>query len=81
MNTLLKKSILSSAIFSALSTAPQVAAQANEQLTDMEVIQVTSFRRSLIKAKDMKREAIIARDSILAEDIADFPDLNLADAL
>ena len=43
---------------------------------------MTSFRSSLIKAKDFKREAIIiSRDSILAEDIADFPDLNLADSL
>ena len=81
MDTLLKKSIISSAILSALSITPQVAAQADEQIKDMEVIEVSSFRRSLIKAKDMKREAMIARDSILAEDIADFPDLNLADAL
>ena len=81
MDTLLKKSIISSAILSALSITSQVAAQADEQIKDMEVIEVSSFRRSLIKAKDMKREAMIARDSILAEDIADFPDLNLADAL
>lgn len=46
-----------------------------------EEIIVTGFRDSLIKAKEIKRLALISQDTILAEDIADFPDLNLADSL
>lgn len=83
MKHTLNKTRLSLAVFTALSgiTAPQVYAQDTQNDDMMEVIEVTSFRNSLIKAKDLKRDAIISRDSILAEDIADFPDLNLADSL
>lgn len=49
---------------------------------DIEVIEVTgSFRDSLSNALNVKRQADSAIDSILAEDIADFPDLNLAESL
>lgn len=46
-----------------------------------EEIVVMGFRDSLKKASELKRLALISQDSILAEDIADFPDLNLADSL
>lgn len=46
-----------------------------------EITVVSGFRNSVIKAKDLKRREVIAQDSIVAEDIADFPDLNLADSL
>lgn len=59
--------------------AQQSLAQSND--TAMEKIEVKGFRSSLIKAKDLKREAVGSQDSILAEDIADFPDLNLAESL
>lgn len=42
---------------------------------------VTGFRASVLQALDVKRDAVGIQDSILAEDIADFPDLNLAEAL
>lgn len=48
---------------------------------DIERIQVEGYRGSLIKAKDIKRESVGSQDTILAEDIADFPDLNLAESL
>ncbi|WP_440903377.1 TonB-dependent receptor [Catenovulum sp. SX2] len=83
MNNAYKKHTLGLSIaasLSALSITPAIAQQASEQ-NDIEVIEVSSFRSSLVKAKDLKREAITSRDSILAEDIADFPDLNLADSL
>jgi len=49
---------------------------------NVEVIQVTgSFRDSLTNALNVKRQADSAVDSIMAEDIADFPDLNLAESL
>lgn len=72
------------AIIGALSAVPVSAfAQDNTGATsqDVEKIEVTGFRGSLLKAKDLKREALGSQDSIVAEDIADFPDLNLADAL
>ncbi|WP_157994343.1 TonB-dependent receptor [Peristeroidobacter agariperforans] len=66
-----------SAAAAALTTtaATQVTAQ------EVEEVVVTGFRQSLNKALDVKREEIAAVDSIVAEDIADFPDLNLAEAI
>ena len=42
---------------------------------------VTSYRQSLEHAQDFKRSAVGSEDVILAEDIAAFPDLNLAESL
>ncbi|TCP33738.1 TonB-dependent receptor [Sphingomonas sp. BK235] len=42
---------------------------------------VTGFRRSLDAALNVKRESIGAVDAIVAEDIAKFPDQNLAESL
>ena len=39
------------------------------------------YRESLDRALDIKRSETGAVDSIVAEDIADFPDLNLAESL
>ncbi|EWH11704.1 hypothetical protein DS2_02735 [Catenovulum agarivorans DS-2] len=57
------------------------AEQTAEQQATMEEITVKGFRQSLLKNRDVKRDALIAQDSIVAEDIADFPDLNLAESL
>lgn len=77
-----KKSLIALTVIGIMSGSASsvVLAQESSQATD-EVIQITGFRNSIIKAKDLKREAMISRDSILAEDVADFPDLNLADSL
>jgi TonB-dependent receptor len=76
-----KKTALSLAVLSSLTAGFQSTAIAQEKEADTEVIEVRGFRNSVIKAKDLKREAMVAQDSIVAEDIADFPDLNLADSL
>ena len=47
----------------------------------LETLLATGFRASLIKAIEAKREARGAQDTIVAEDIADFPDLNLAESI
>jgi iron complex outermembrane recepter protein len=47
----------------------------------VEEVVVTGFRASLNKALDAKQEQAGAIDMIVAEDIADFPDLNLAESL
>ncbi|MGR6329165.1 TonB-dependent receptor [Sphingomonas sp. XXL09] len=44
-------------------------------------IVVTGFRRSLDAALNVKREAVGSVDAIVAEDIAKFPDQNLAESL
>ncbi|MDP5033291.1 MAG: TonB-dependent receptor [Paraglaciecola sp.] len=75
------KSVLAIAIVNVLATSYSPALLAQESTDDTEIIEVKGFRSSVIKAKDLKREALIAQDSIVAEDIADFPDLNLADSL
>ncbi len=63
---------------------PMGAAVANEGDQDIEGIEeivVKGFRGSLMQARDLKRNALISQDSIAAEDIAAFPDLNLAESL
>jgi TonB-dependent receptor len=59
-------------------TAPAPAAQDE---TVEEVVVTGSYRRSLEKAVDMKRKAIGFSDSIVATDVANFPEQNLAEAL
>lgn len=56
-------------------------AQEGQQEGDIEEVVVTGFRQSLNAALEDKREAVGAVDSIVAEDIADFPDLNLAESI
>ena len=55
--------------------APQ--AQGGQEL---EEVVVTGFRRSLTDATTAKRESVGFVDSIFAEDIGKFPDLNLAES-
>ena len=53
---------------------------AAEAVADEEIV-VTGFRRSLAEALNVKRESVSAVDAIVAEDIAKFPDQNLAESL
>lgn len=59
----------------------QDAAAADESVASEDEIVVTGFRASLDKALDVKRESVAAVDAIVAEDIAKFPDQNLAESL
>ena len=47
----------------------------------IEEVVVTGFRKSLDDALESKRDSVLTTESILAEDIGKFPDLNLAEAL
>jgi TonB-dependent receptor len=47
----------------------------------VEEVVVTGYRRSLEDAADAKRESINFTDSVFAEDIGKFPDLNIAESL
>ncbi len=68
----------------AATMAPQSTAPSDRQdVADGEAaeIVVTGFRRSLDAALSVKRESVSAVDAVVAEDIAKFPDQNLAESL
>ncbi len=65
------------AILSVLGAAPAFAADN----TAIETVVVTGYKASLDKAIDIKRNALDSSDTILAEDIAKFPDLNLSESI
>lgn len=54
---------------------------AGNEGTDNQDIVVTGFRQSLQAALNVKKRSVAAVDSIVAEDIAKFPDQNLAESL
>ncbi|HVI99982.1 MAG TPA: TonB-dependent receptor [Sphingomonas sp.] len=59
----------------------QVSSPADDTVEDSQGIVVTGFRASLNQALDIKRDSVSAVDAIIAEDIAKFPDQNLAESL
>jgi iron complex outermembrane recepter protein len=63
------------------SAAAGAWAQATPTQESLEEVVVTGYRQSLNVALDDKRDAVGSVDAIVAEDIADFPDLNLAEAI
>ena len=65
-----------------LGSAPAFAHDAQEaEASEEDAIVVTGFRQSLDAALDVKRNSTTAVDVIVAEDIAKFPDQNLAESL
>lgn len=64
-----------------LAVAQDQAAQEPEAEATSDVIVVTGFRQSLAAALDLKRASSGVVDAIVAEDIAAFPDLNLAESI
>ncbi len=63
--------------------APETTTEAPEASEDrvLQSVVVTGFRNSLAEALDVKRQASGVVDAIVAEDIAAFPDLNLAESI
>lgn len=61
-------------------TAQEASADASA-VSEFDEIVVTGYRSSLKAALTTKRDSVGSVDAIMAEDIADFPDLNLADSL
>jgi len=70
-----------SIVLSASVLSPTSFVYAEEAKKEVEVIQVTGIRSSLIKATDIKRESQGVVDAISAEDMGKFPDTNLAESL
>ncbi|HZF15074.1 MAG TPA: TonB-dependent receptor [Steroidobacteraceae bacterium] len=61
--------------------APAAWAQTGASEEAVEEVVVVGYRQSLNASLGIKRESVGTVDAIVAEDIADFPDLNLAEAL
>lgn len=60
---------------------PADASPKEDAVLTLETFTVQGTRASLMKARELKQEAKIISDTIVAEDIAKFPDLNLAESL
>ncbi|HEY2008910.1 MAG TPA: TonB-dependent receptor [Rhizomicrobium sp.] len=61
--------------------AEQAPSNAGGGAAPVESVVVNGFKASLERALDKKREAANSEDSILAEDIAKFPDINLSESI
>ena len=57
------------------------ASSADASAQDMEVIEVSGFRGSLNKSLMEKRTSVNSKESIVAQDIGKFPDLNIAESI
>ncbi|WP_422058008.1 TonB-dependent receptor [Sphingomonas sp.] len=66
---------------SSVPAQQETAATAAEETGPGEEIVVTGFRQSLQNAQENKRRAVNTIESIMAEDIAKLPDLNLAESI
>ncbi len=76
--------LMSAAAIGILTSGASAVAQeqsAEEAESRQETVVVTGFRDSLQKSLAVKRNETSIVDAISAEDIADFPDLNLAESL
>ncbi|MGH8051055.1 MAG: TonB-dependent receptor [Arenimonas sp.] len=62
-------------------TADAKKALPSDETKELTAVQAVGFRSSLEKAMEIKRAETGVVDVIVAEDIADFPDLNLAESL
>lgn len=78
------KSLIATNVLAALTVSSFLSYAQESQLespNDVEIIEVKGFRGSLVKALEAKRDAANTRESIMAEDIGKFPDLNVAEAI
>jgi iron complex outermembrane receptor protein len=72
---------ITAALLSVPAAALAQAAPATPNADQVEEIVVTGIRASLRTAMDVKRSSLQVVDTISAEDIGDFPDKNLSEAL
>ncbi len=61
--------------------SPQAPSVAAPETSTVEEVIVTGYRASLASAANLKRKSTNFTDSIVAEDIGKFPDLNIAESL
>lgn len=65
----------------AQTATPAATEPAKEKVVELDAFVVSGTRASLMKARELKRESKVIGDTIVAEDVAKFPDLNLAESL
>jgi hypothetical protein len=80
----LKSVLLATVAALAAGVAPRaaLAQQASGQPasgTAVDEVVVAGYRKALAEARNIKKQAVIQEDVIVAEDIAKFPELNLAE--
>lgn len=78
-NNKFKQSVIATAIGASIALTTNVYAQDKEQET--EVIEVKGIRASVTKALALKRMEVGVSDAISADDIASFPDENIAESI
>ncbi len=78
---LFKKHLLNKSIAAITCIMAGQLSAAETETEPLQEIVVTGFRSSLAKAIDQKRDAFNVRESIMAEDIGKFPDLNIAESI
>ncbi|WP_454715500.1 TonB-dependent receptor [Caulobacter segnis] len=76
----LKSFLLATVAALAIGASPRLA-HAQQATDEVEEVVVTGFRKSLSDARAIKRDSVIQKDAIVAEDMAKFPELNLAESL
>ena len=85
MKLLMTSAAAGALFFIAAPTYAQTQAPATPQTgasdDTVDTVVVTGYRGSLTKARKLKRDAAIIKDVIVAEDMAKFPELNLAESL
>lgn len=64
-----------------LATDTEITVELYEKVSELREFVVTGFKQSVAKAVDEKRDATNLMDAIVAEDIAKFPQSNMAEAL
>lgn len=80
----INKSLLASAIalsFTASNINTVFAAESNAAEDEIEVIQVTGIKGSIVQSMNNKRFSNYIVDTISAEDVGKFPDANIAESL
>jgi hypothetical protein len=81
--TTFTKTKLATSLSLVLGVSSMLPAYAADEASEenIEVLQVTGIRGSLIKSMDIKRSSQGVVDAISAEDMGKFPDTNLAESL
>jgi len=72
---------LTTALVALPALAQTAPAPQTSEADAVEEIVVTGYRKSLADATNAKRESVAFTDSVFAEDIGKFPDLNIAESL
>jgi len=81
LKTVLLATVSAMVIASGAGTAAAAAETAPADPSTVSEVVVTGYRKSLAEAREIKRESAIQVDAIVADDIAKFPELNLAESL